>query len=169
MDSEPSSSPPPASPAGPSLGDIPRSIMISGIGAIVLILSVFFTWYTVSVHVNLGNFGGVGGSQGFSGHEATDIAWLVFLLGIVALAGWIVELYVPTVELPVPAWQIALVTGAVSVLLVLFRIISKPGGFSSSVAGVDVSLSWGIFVALLAAIAVTAGAYMRMQESQGGV
>ena len=169
MDSEPSSSPPPASPAGPSLGDIPRSIMISGIGAIVLIISIFLNWYSVSV--NFGGISGLGGgsvSASASGHSATDVAWIVFLLGIVALAAWIVELYAPTVELPVPAWQIAIVAGGISILLILFRMVSKPGGDVSG-TGISVSLAYGIFVALLAAIAVTAGAYLRMQESQGGV
>src|SRR5437763_5193257 len=117
MDTEPSSTPPPSTPTGPRAGDIPRSIWISGIGSIVLIISVFLHWYTYSASISgIAGIGGVTISGSASGTKATDVAWLVFLLGIVALAAWVIELWAPTVELPMPAWQIAIVAGAVSVL-----------------------------------------------------
>ena len=63
----------------------------------------------------------------------------------------------PTVELPAPAWQIAGAAGALAALIVVFRMIDQPGGEL-------VSLSFGIFLALIAAVAVVAGAYLNMQE-----
>ncbi|MDX6532981.1 MAG: hypothetical protein QOF68_725, partial [Gaiellales bacterium] len=84
-------------------------------------------------------------------------AKLVFLAALVALAAWIIELFVPTVALPVPATLIALGAGAVAFLLVLLKIVDKPGD--------GLGLSLGIWLALLASIAVIAGAYMRMNES----
>jgi multisubunit Na+/H+ antiporter MnhF subunit len=144
---------------------VPRSAWISGGGALVLLISVFLSWYSVKINIpGLANT-----STNVSGWDATDVSRLVALLALVALAAWVLELFVPTVQLPFPAWMIAGACGGLSVLLVLFRIISKPTSGADvtvlNALGVSVSLAFGIFVSLLAAIAVTAGAYMRMSES----
>jgi hypothetical protein len=52
---------------------------------------------------------------------------------------------------------------------VLFKLVSKPGGnVSVDVPGVHASVgtAYGIWVALLAAIAVVVGAWLSMTESQ---
>jgi hypothetical protein len=128
---------------------VPRSVWISAGGAAVLLFSVFLTWYSIDIPG--------GGSVGASGWESVDAAKLVFLAALVALAAWIIELFVPTVALPVPATLIALGAGAVAFLLVLLKIVDKPGD--------GLGLSLGIWLALLASVAVVAGAYMRMNES----
>ena len=165
MDNNPSSS------SRPSIADIPRSVLISGIGAIVLFISVFLNWYsaTVSASGSLAGFGGV--SESISGWKATDVAKLVALLALIALVAWVIELFVPDVKLPVAAWMIAGGAGVLAVLLVLYRIISKPGGahsFSFTLPNasvhVDIGTSFGIWLALIAGIAVVAGAYLRMNE-----
>jgi hypothetical protein len=161
------SSPSPTPAAGPSamsnfdFASVSRSVWISLGGAVVLLVSVFFSWYSVSVK----NFG----STGYSGWDATDVAKLVFLLALVAIAAWGVELFAPQIALPFPAWMIAGGAGALAILLVLFRILSKPGGSLNSgfakALGVSVGTSFGIYLALIAAIAVVVGAYLRMNES----
>lgn len=160
-----SSPSPAAGPAAMSSFDfasVSRSVWISLGGAVVLLLSVFFNWYSVSVK----NFG----STGVKGWDATDIAKLVFLLALVAITAWCLELFAPQITLPFPAWMIAGGAGGLAILLVLFRIVSKPGGGSlnSSFAkalGVSIGTSFGIYLALIAAIAVVVGAYLRMNES----
>lgn len=127
---------------------VPRSVWISAGGAAVLLFSVFFTWYKA-------DFGPV--SVGASGWEAVDAAKLVFLLALVVLAAWVIELFVPTVTLPVPASMIALGAGGIAALLVLLKIVDKPAD--------GVGLGWGIFLALLAAIAAAVGGYLRMNEA----
>jgi hypothetical protein len=161
----------PSSPARPSFADIPRSVLVSGIGAIVLLVSVFLNWYSATVSVSGGLAGFGGRSASASGWDTTDVAKLVALLALVAIAAWAIELFVPDVTLPVPAWMIAGGAGALAVLLVLFRIISKPhGAHSTSISlpnvqiHVDVGTSFGIWLALVAAIATVAGAYLRMNE-----
>jgi hypothetical protein len=154
MSTDPTPPPPPPPSAPPprggassvDFGAVPRSVWISLGGAIVLFLSVFFTWYSADV-------GPI--SVTASGTDVGGIVWLVFLAALVAIAAWVIDLWVPTVELPVPAWQIAAGAGVVAVILIIIKIIDKPDGWG---------LSWGIFLALLAAIAVVAGAYMRNQE-----
>jgi hypothetical protein len=162
-----SPSPSPSPSAGPAsvtsfdFASVSRSVWISLGGAVVLMVSVFFSWYSVSVK----NFG----STGIKGWDATDVAKLVFLLAVVAIAVWCIELFAPQVALPFPAWMIAGGAGGLAILLVLFRIVSKPGGsLNSSFAkalGVSVGTSFGIYLSLIAAIAVVVGAYLRMNES----
>jgi hypothetical protein len=81
----------------------------------------------------------------------------------------VIDLFVPNVELPFGVWLIAGGAGAISILFVLYKLVSKPGGnVSVDVPGVHASVgtAYGIWVALLAAIAVVVGAWLSMTESQ---
>jgi hypothetical protein len=148
--------PPPSTPATPAAGapssvssfdpaSVPRSVWISAGGSLVLLISVFLTWYSFSI-------------IGVSGWDSGSLGKLVALLALVAVGVWGVELFAPTVTLPAPAWMIAGGAGAISVVFVLIKIVDKPspGGWGTS---------FGIWLALVAAIAVVAGAYLRMNET----
>jgi hypothetical protein len=140
---------------------VPRSVWISAGGAFVLLISVFFSWYTLSVHA-----GPLSISKSGSGWDTTDVAKLVALLALVALAVWAVELFAESVNLPWPAAMIAGACGVLAILLVLYRIVSKPGDLGGPLpTGVSVGTAWGIYLSLIAAIAVVVGAYMHMNES----
>lgn len=165
--------PAPATPSTPAASSVdfsavPTSAWISAGGALVLLISVFLNWYTASATINISTV-----SQSYSASESGwssgTTAKFVALFALIALAAWVVELFVPTVELPFPAWQIAGASGAISILFVLFKILSKPGGnISIDAPGIHASVgtAFGIWIALLGAIAVVVGAYMRMNESQ---
>jgi hypothetical protein len=129
---------------------------------------------------NLGNLlGSTSASASASGWHATDIAKLVCLLGLVALIGWVMAVFVEDNEYSGRAWGVAMACGILAIVLVLYRIIDKPGpsGFggtqSFSVGTVKFSLSisagWGIYLALLSAIAVVVGTYMVMKEVGGSI
>jgi hypothetical protein len=151
---------------------VPRSVWISAGGALVLLISVFLNWYTAKASVDIG-----GASSSFStsisGWDATKLVSLLIVLAALAtIAAYAIELFAPHVTLPFPAWMIAGAAGALSVLLILFRIVNKPdkvddvssadfGGAVSASAGT----AFGIWLALIAAIAVVVGAYLRMNES----
>lgn len=170
-----SAGPPPSGPQAFDVSAVPRSVLISAIGAIVLLVSAFLDWYTVSVSVSgiaTPLIPGISGSRSVSGTDATNVANLVALLAVVAIVAWGIELFAQNVKLPFPAWMIAGGAGALSVLLVVFRIVSKPGGAHSlnlsfgNAGGVhfDVSTAFGIWLALISAVAVTVGAALRMRE-----
>jgi hypothetical protein len=160
--------PPPSMPATPAAStpsgassfdpaSVPTAVWISAGGALVLLISVFLNWYSGSVKIaNIS----IGGSE--NGWDSGVLAKLVALLALVALAVWVIELFFPDVTLPAPAWMIAGGAGAISLLFVLIKVIDKPSSGSSAVS---VSLSFGIWLALVSAIAVVAGAYLRMNES----
>jgi hypothetical protein len=66
--------------------------------------------------------------------------------------------------------MIAAAAGAVSLLLVIYKIVSKPasdeiGRFNALGFGhASVGTAWGIWLALASTVAVLIGAYMRMNE-----
>ena len=127
---------------------VSRATWIAAGGALILFISVFLSWYGVSV---------AGYSVSGSGWDTVDTAKLVALLALIALAALVIEMFVPTVTLPLPASLIVIGAGGLSVLLVLLKIIDKPGS--------GLGLKYGIFVALIAAAATTYGGYLKMNEA----
>lgn len=126
---------------------VSRATWIAAGGALVLLISVFLSWYKVSIE---------GYSASGSGWDTVDTAKIVALLALIALAALVIEMFVSNITLPLPASLIVIGAGGLSVLLVLLKIIDKPGS--------GLSLAWGIFVALIAAAVTTYGGYMKMNE-----
>ena len=124
---------------------------VAGIASLILLISVFLEWYHV---------GAFGFRAGGSGWDATKLAILVFLMALASIA--IVALRIAQFDLsmiPIPIGVILLGLGGLSALIVLIRIIIRPGG-----GGITLSVSYGIFIALLAAIAVAVGGAMMIRE-----
>jgi hypothetical protein len=136
---------------------------------LVLLISVFFSWYTATASVSLPGGGSISRSVSGSGWDSGDGAKLVFLLALVILVVWAVDLFADTVTLPFPAAIVALVLGAAALLVCVIKFFSKPGGSDLTTLGgtlhISVSVAWGLYVAILAAIAVIVGAYMHMNET----
>ena len=163
---------PPQSSAPASSFDfaaVPRSVWISAGGALVLLFSVFFSWYTATASVTVPGGGSISRSASGSGWDSGDGAKLVFLLALVILVVWAIDLFADTVNLPFPASLVALVLGAAALLVCVIKFFSKPGGPDLSTFGgslhFSVSVAWGLYVAILASIAVIVGAYMHMNET----
>ena len=148
---------------------VPRSVWISAGGALVLLLSVFFSWYTATASVSVPGGATISRSASGSGWDSGDGAKLVFLLALVILVVWAIDLFADSVTLPFPASMVALVLGAVALLVVVIKFFSKPGGGDVSSFGgtlhFSVSVAWGLYVAILASIAVVVGAYLHMNET----
>jgi hypothetical protein len=127
---------------------VSRATWIAAGGSVILFISVFFSWYKVSFE---------GFSASASGWDAVDTSKLVALLALLAFAALVLEMFVPSVTLPVPASLIIIACGALAFLLVLLKMIDQPGGGA-------VDLAWGIYVALIAAAVTTYGGYAKMTE-----
>jgi hypothetical protein len=155
--------------AGFDFAAVQRSVWISAGGALILLISVFFSWYTATASVSLPGGNSLSRSASGSGWSSGDGAKLVFLLALVILAVWAVDLFADNVTLPFPAAMVALVLGAVALLVCVIKFFSKPGGPDLTSFGgtlhFSVSVAWGLYVAILAAIAVVVGAYMHMNET----
>jgi hypothetical protein len=148
---------------------VPRSVWISAGGALVLLVSVFFSWYTATASVSVPGGATISRSASGSGWDSGDGAKLVFLLALVILVVWAIDLFAANGTLPFPASMVALVLGAVALLVVVIKFFSKPGGGDVSSFGgtlhFSVSVAWGLYVAILASIAVVVGAYLHMNET----
>jgi hypothetical protein len=135
---------------------------IAGVSAILLFIFMFFDWFTAEVSGG----GSFSASEGGSAWDALDNIPIFLVITIVAALGVVaLRLSDSTFEPPVSANAIVAVLGAISALLILYRIIDTPGeGGSFAGVTVDISPAFGIFLGLIAAAGITFGAYRAMQE-----
>lgn len=128
---------------------------VASVGAVVLLVSVFLEW----VHVSAGPF-----SSGASGWSAFSLGKLAALAALVALVALGLEIFRPDVTLPFPTPLILVVCGAVGLFCSIYHVLFLPGGDVPDGIGVDVGRSFGVFLAVIAAAALTYGGWRRMQE-----
>ncbi len=134
------------------LGDL-----IAAGGGLLLIISLFLNWYKVSAEGALIDI-----SVSASGWDALGfIDILLFLIGLTAIVLAVLRAMNKLPNLPVPPGLLLLGLGALATLLVVFRILVIPDG---DVDGVDVGRSFGIFVALLGALATLVGGWLAWNE-----
>jgi hypothetical protein len=135
---------------------------IAGISAILLFVFMFLDWYGVKISgggetINLG-----GGGNAW---DALDFIPILLLLAVIAtVAIVLIEASDTDVELPVHGAAIVTVVGAVSFLLILFRIIDTPTFASFGGVSAEGTLKVGIFLALIAAAGMAFGGWRTMQE-----
>ena len=158
--------------------------LVAALGAAVLAVSVFLPWYGVSITASgaasaqqelnavaqqYGNttfqagasrlgaeFGSFSGRQlgTVSAHEALkDTSRILLVLAAVSLLASLLRLAGLNGTLEAGGGQIALV-GGLAALFVLYRLVTPPG---SPTELFSLSLSWGIWLALLSAAAIVGG------------
>ncbi len=130
--------------------------LIAGIAGLVLVLSMFFfAWF---------------GLEGFTG-DAFDALddWVNIVLVFTAFAGMALALFGSDVSraeaAPLSAVTVGL--GGISALIILIHIIAPPG-VETGVGSIDLDPEFGVWVGLLASIAVAIGGYLSMQEEEVG-
>lgn len=159
-------------------------LLIAALGAAVLAVSVFLPWYGVSITASgaasaqqelatvaqqYGNtafqtgasrvgaeFSSLAGRQlaTLSAHDVLkDVGPILLVLAAVALLASLLRLAGVTGLFDVGGGQIAL-AGGTAALFVLYRMLVRPAGQTSFVS---LSLSWGVWLALLGAAAIVAG------------
>src|SRR4051812_12974747 len=134
--------------------------LIAGISGLVLIISPFLDWYSISAKNSVVDF-----SVSGSGWDALSwVPWIVTICGLAAIALAIMRATGASLpQLPASPGFIVLVLGGISTILVLFRILVTPDAGASSDL-IDVGRAFGIFIALLAAAGVTFGGYALWNE-----
>jgi hypothetical protein len=146
---------------------------VSGIAGIALfVIMILFSWFGFEV-------AGVGLEEGANAFQAFSLIDIVLLItAIAAVALPLTSATSATVDLPVALSAIVALLGAISVILIVFRILSPPDfdipgavdiGFGEVDTGVETTRKFGIFLGLLAAIAVTIGGWLAMQDEGTGV
>ena len=133
---------------------------IAGVSAILLFIFMFFDWFTVEVSGGEGLFSV---SEGGSAWDALDVIPIILMVAIVAaIALAVIRLTDAVFEPPVSMAAVVAILGAISVLLILYRMIDPP--LDTDIPGVEISRSLGIYLGLLAAAGITYGGYRAMQE-----
>ena len=132
---------------------------IAGVSAILLFVFMFLDWFKVSAS---NGFVSVSVSVGGSAWDALDVIPIILLIAIVAAVGVaVVRLTEADLEPTISMNAVVSILGIISVLLILYRIISPP---DSGFAGVSVDPAVGIFLGLIAAAGIAFGGYRAMQE-----
>jgi len=135
---------------------------IAGASALLLFIFMFFDWFSVSVSGGAGEFA-ITVSESGNAWDALDNIPIFLLIVIVFTVGVIgIRLADAALEPAIPLNAVVAVLGAISVLLILYRIIDPPGG--DVPVEVDISPTLGIFLSLVAAGGITYGGYRAMQE-----
>ncbi len=137
---------------------------IAGASAILLFIFMFFDWFGVEVS-GVGGFSGTISGEGGNAWDTLDFIPIVLIVTIVVtlvLAG--IRLADSPVEPTVPLSAAVAVLGAISTLLVLYRIVFPPNFASFGGVSVDATLSVGIFLGLLASAGIAYGGYTAMRE-----
>jgi hypothetical protein len=130
---------------------------IAGVSAILLFIFMFFDWFTASASNGLFSV-----SVGGSAWDALDVIPIILLIAIVAAVGVaVVRLSDAVFEPSISINAVVSILGAISFLLILYRIISPP---DSGISEVSVDPALGIFLSLIAAAGITYGGYRAMQE-----
>ena len=111
------------------------------IAALAGVIGMFLPWYSFSI------FGASGSINGMHGNGI-----LVFIC--FAVAGVMAYLGDQTKNLSSTSWIVTLICGAIAVLIVMWNI------FRSSDYGFGSSMTFGIYLAALAAVGVVAAAFM---------
>lgn len=143
-----------------------RGEMIAAISAIALLLIMFiFKWFGLSI--DTGGLVGVGASVSANAWQSfgfIDIILFITILVAVGLA--VMKANQQSVSLPVAASALTAGLGILSLVLILFRIISPPdfGAGGVDIAGVDTTRKIGVFLGLIATAGVAYGGWLSMQE-----
>jgi len=141
--------------------------MIAAVSAVVLLLVMFiFNWFGINLPEDDLGLGAVAGETGANAWQAFGfIDIILFITAIVAIGLAIMAANAQSANLPVAGSALVAGLGILSVLLILFRIISPPGS-GDIPEGFDISIGReiGVFLGLIAAAGIAYGGYKGMQE-----
>ena len=139
-----------------------RGEKIAAVSAIALLLIMFiFSWFGIDAE------GGVdlGGANAWESFGLIDLILFITVVAAIALAAMLAN--GQRVDMPVSPAAIVAGLGILSVILILFRIISPPDfglGDLLEIGGGEVSRKIGVFLGLIAAAGIAYGGYESMQE-----
>jgi Mn2+/Fe2+ NRAMP family transporter len=141
--------------------------MVGGGAVAFLVFLFFFDWYGGSykgtIPVGGGSFGVSVSSTGWD--TFTNSRWIWLLTILVSIAAVALVAGQRKLDLPVRLSTVVLGLGALSTLLVLYRIVHHPsGGASFAGASFSYGIKIGIWLGLIAAAVIAYGGYLMMSE-----
>ncbi|HEX4836996.1 MAG TPA: hypothetical protein VFV03_00505 [Solirubrobacteraceae bacterium] len=144
-----------------------RSDWITGGGAVALFVFLFFfKWFGGSVKGVVPVGGSVSYGSSSTGWDTfTNSRWIWLITIVVAVGAVVLVATQRKLDSPIQLSAIVAGLGALSTLLILYRIIHHPsGGASFAGASFSYGIKIGIWLGLIAAVAITYGGYLQMSE-----
>lgn len=142
------------------LSRLGRGEKIAAGSGLLLFVFMFFKWYGVSIDTPLGGLGAVGNAW-----DTLEVVRFVLLASVIAAVGFpLLKAAGSEIDIPVPPATIITLMGGLSVLLILYRIISPPDFGAADFEGISVGRELGVFLGLIAAAGITYGGYTSMEE-----
>jgi len=126
---------------------------IAGVSSLVLIVTIFLPWYSLSVP-------GFGSVSGGPFESVLSTFGLLFLFGAIIIIGMKIFGSANFAIGPLKPEQIALLLAGLGAIFVLIKLI-----FGHSESGLSLDRGFGLFIGFLAAAGVTAGAFFMMTEA----
>lgn len=126
---------------------------IAGISGLVLIVSIFLPWYTLTIP-------GFGSGSSGPFESVLSTFGILLLLGAMGVIAAKIFASADFSVGPFKPEQIALMLAGVGAVLVLIKLI-----FGHSESGIGLDRGFGLFIGFLAAAGLTAGSFFMMQEA----
>lgn len=141
----------------------PADWLVGG-GAIVFLISLFLPWYGIEEF---------GESFNNSGSDYFLTGWLPMLLIAAVFVVTVLPRLADGVKIPeslgpLPKLQAALIAAGVAAVLVLLRLLIASDNIGDIDTDFELDRKYGLFVALIAAVAVAAGAFMKYSGKEDG-
>jgi hypothetical protein len=149
------------------LSRLRRSDWMVGGGAVAFFIFLFFfNWYGASYKGNVPTAGSFSAGSSASGWDTfTNSRWIWLITILVSVGAVVLVAGQRKLDLPVRLSTVVLGLGALSTLLILYRIIHHPsGGASFAGASFSYGIKIGIWLGLIAAAVITYGGYLMMGE-----
>jgi hypothetical protein len=143
---------------------------IEAAGAVVLLVALFLLdWYGTNITDTLPGSHISGGTLSSSGWESfTSSRWIWLATIVLALGSTYAASAAQRSEGPVRLGACVLGMGAVSSILILYRVIHHPGpGVSGHGVRITYDVKFGIWPGLIAALAITVGGYLQLRGELG--
>jgi hypothetical protein len=141
-----------------------RSDRIVGGGAAALFISLFlFKWYGGSASSSLGNLSVSSSLNGW--HTFQNSRWIWLLTILVAVGLVVLRAARSEFQSPIPLGALVAGLGALSTLLIFYRIVHHPSGSGNlGLAHYSYGIKIGIWLGLISAAVITYGGYLAMTD-----
>ncbi len=123
-------------------------------GGLAYLIFMFLPWYGLA--------GGSNNGWDYTLGGVVPLVLIAVMVAHVAISRFSTDTKLP--DLPLPWGQVHLIAGAVAALLVLLRLIIG-SDIETPFGDVSLDRKFGLILAVIAAIAVAAGGYLKSQES----
>ncbi len=133
-------------------------------GGLAYLIFMFLPWYGIDV--------AFGGSYNNSGWDYFIGGILPLILIAIMVSHVLVSAFSPDTklpDLPVPWSQVHMGTGITAAVIVLLRLLIGSDDVGSVDIGVNLDRKYGLFLALIAAIVVAVGGFLKSKEGDAAV